>query len=119
MKTTHSHSLEALKKITGTSPKDLAQATAAAKELESLVVAQSLVVDDYADLRRILTTDSEKDIKDAITSMRHVESALVDLAYFHRDSMLAPVFEPLKNKAGRILRATEQKAAVLISLIEH
>jgi len=119
VKSCFSHSVEALKRISGSSATDIDIANYAAKKFEEFVDAQATVIDDYTDLKTILTTESEVEIKNALTSMRHVTAALTELASFHEHHPAVTAFEAPQHRAHKKLEEARRKAESLLTLIEH
>jgi hypothetical protein len=109
--------IDGLKRISGNGSEDIGIATFSANEMEKFVEAQAQIIKDYASLRSILTTASEVEIKDAITSMEHVVSALSDLASFHGNGLLGGTFDAPRFRAKQVLDEAKQKATALIGKI--
>lgn len=118
MKPNFSHSIDSLKKIEENSSGDIALAESAADELESFVNNQAQIINDYADLKSILTSDSEVEIRNALIAMRHVTTALSELANFHRGGLLVDAFDTRQHRANKCLDETMKKANVLFDLIK-
>ena len=110
-----SHTLDSLRRISGSSSSDLGLARTAADELKDLVLAQHQKIIDYVQLKLIVTTASSSEIKDALTAMRHVTSALQELASFHSNGLLASAFDVPFHQANEALKKAEKQAQVLLT----
>ena len=110
-----SNTLDGLRRISGSSSSDMATARVAADELKDFVLNQHKCIIDYVQLKSIVTFTNSADIKDALTAMRHVTSALKDLASFHSIGLLASSFDVPFHEANEALKKAEKQAEALLA----
>lgn len=114
MQTNFSNTFSGLKHIGGSSSSDMQNARAAADQLESLAATQFGVINDFSELREVVTCADEERIRSALSAIRHLDSALKELTEFHQNGLLGSSFEVPCHKVAEHLRKAEQQATALL-----
>ncbi|MGH8062567.1 MAG: hypothetical protein ACREO7_11225 [Pseudoxanthomonas sp.] len=110
-----SNTLDGLRRISGSSSNDMGLARSAADELKDFVLIQHQIIIDYVQLKSIVTVASSAEIKDALTAMRHVTSALQEIASFHSNGLLASSFDVPFHQANEALKKAEKQVEALLA----
>ncbi|WP_421866593.1 hypothetical protein [Marinobacter adhaerens] len=118
MKSGFTHGIDSLKRINGNSPHDKQIAQTAVQEMEQFIHDQTLILDEYLDLKRVLTADSAAEIRSRMISLRHVMNGLDALGSFHQSGQLNEIFDIPRYKAEEAIKNAEAKAEQLIAIAE-
>ena len=114
MQSNFSHTLGGLKRISGSSSSDMQNARAAADQLEAFAALQLGVINDFTELREVVTCTDEDRIRSALAAIRHLHSALKELTEFHQNGLLGSSFEVPYHKVTEHLRKAELQVAALL-----
>lgn len=108
------HTFGDLKRMSGSSSSDMQNARAAADQLEALAASQFGVINDFTELREVVTCADEDRIRSALAAIRHLHSALKELTEFHENGFLGSSFEVPFHKTAELLRKAELQTAALL-----
>jgi len=117
VQSTFTYSLDSLKRINGNATSDYDVAKTAVQEIEDFINENVNVIDEYLNLKRILTNQSQGEIESIIISIKHVFGGLGDLNSFHRSGQLNDIFDISHHKMAKTVEDVEKKAKNLISLL--
>ena len=118
MQSSFTYSLSILKKINGNAKSDYEVAKTVVLEMESFVYEKVEIIDDYLNLKRILTNQSKDEIESLLISLKHVLSALEDVRSFHRNGQLNGIFDGAYHKLIQTVEKYEESAKKLILLVQ-
>jgi hypothetical protein len=115
MQSKFTHTLEMLKQISGKTESDRVVAETASTEMLRFIESHSKVLDEYANLVRLLDGNSAHEIRSLMVSMHHVMDALNEVSEFHRRGQLNDKFDITRHKATQIMESSSEKAKALLS----
>lgn len=118
MQSPFTYSLDSLKRINGNAKGDYEVARKAVQEMEDFVSENVKVIDEYLNLKRILTNQSQGEIESIIISIKHVFGGLDDLNSFHRSGQLNDIFDISHHKMAQTIENIEKRAKDLISSMQ-
>jgi hypothetical protein len=118
MKSDFTHGIDSLKRINGNIQDDYDVAKTAVSEIEEFITDKLSVIDEYSDLKRILTSESPAEIGSILISVRHVMSSLSEIQVFHSRGQLNNIFDISKHKMSKLVESSESKAKKLIDSIQ-
>lgn len=117
MQSGFSHTLNAMKRMAGTSPDEIQVARNAADELVVFAARQLALIKQFTELREIVTAADSVRIRDALSAIRQVRGALQKLAFAHRNGPLVDAFGVPFLKVEEWQRRAEKQGAVLLALL--
>jgi hypothetical protein len=119
MQSNFTHTLGEMKRIDDNSSNDMQDARVAADQLEALAALQFGAINDFTELREVVTCGDEDRIRSSLAVIRHLHSALKELTEFHHDGLLESSFEVPFNNVAELLRKAEQQVPALLRHLQR
>lgn len=114
METKFTHDLDSLKRINGSVASDKDIAKKAASEMGALAESLSRKIEDFSELRQVMTLSDEVTLRDAVTALRHLHYELKYLCQLFEKCVLIGDFDPVRVRVEKLATDAEESVELLL-----
>jgi len=115
-----SYTMDDMKRINGNVSEDVGMVEAMSTEMLMEVKRAAEVINEFAELKRVMTFSAATEVKDAMIAIRHIHSCVFELVqlYDAKPIMAKPVQDAYKEINDILVKAIE-KGRVLLDLARY